>query len=69
MRINRKLEKFLSSALCPPPSVLRRGQTAIEYLLVTVSMLFVFVLMYSVLQPALANYFKWGGMVIVTPYK
>lgn len=47
----------------------RRGQTAIEYLLVTVSLLFVFVMMYKALQYSLSNQFKRGGMVIITMYK
>jgi hypothetical protein len=47
----------------------RKGQTAIEYLLVTVSLLFVFVLMFKALQYALANQFKSGGMVIIKMYK
>lgn len=47
----------------------RKGQTAIEYLLVTVSLLFVFVLMHKALQYALANQFKRGGMVIIKMYK
>ncbi len=47
----------------------RKGQTAIEYLLVTVSLLFVFVIMFKALQYALANQFKRGGLVIVKMYK
>jgi hypothetical protein len=47
----------------------RRGQTTIEYLLVTVSLLFVFVLMFKALQYALANQFKRGGTVIIKMYK
>ncbi|MDO8805347.1 MAG: hypothetical protein Q7R35_13070 [Elusimicrobiota bacterium] len=47
----------------------RRGQTTIEYLLVTVSLLFVFVMMFKSLQFALANQFKRGGVVIITMYK
>lgn len=47
----------------------RRGQTAIEYLLVTVSLLFIFVIMYRALSYALANQFKRGGIVIVKMYK
>ncbi len=46
----------------------RRGQTAIEYLLVTVSLLFVFVVMYKALQYSLSNQFKRGGMVIIRMY-
>jgi len=56
-----------------PPSriarfVPRGGQTAIEYLLVTVSLLFVFVVMYKALQYSLANQFRRGGLVIVRMY-
>ena len=47
----------------------RKGQTAIEYLLVTVSLLFVFSMMYKALQYSLSNQFKRGGMVIVRMYK
>ena len=47
----------------------RKGQTAIEYLLVTVSLLFVFVMMYRALQYAISNQFKRGGMVIMTVYQ
>jgi Flp pilus assembly pilin Flp len=47
----------------------RRGQTAVEYLLVTVSLLFVFVIMFKALQYALANQFKRGGLVIIKMYK
>lgn len=49
-------------------SAMRRGQTAIEYLLVTVSLLFVFVMMYKALQYALRNQFTRGGLVIVRMY-
>ena len=54
------------------PSSLRRrrsGQTAIEYLLVTVSLLFVFVMMYRSLQWYLSNQFTRGGMIILQMYK
>ncbi|MCM2267890.1 MAG: hypothetical protein NDI60_08990 [Elusimicrobiales bacterium] len=47
----------------------RRGQTAVEYLLVTVSLLFVFVMLYKALQYALSNQFKRGGLVIIRMYK
>jgi len=46
----------------------RGGQTAIEYLLVTASLLFVFVMMYRALQFSVANQFKRGGMVIMKVY-
>lgn len=47
----------------------RKGQTTIEYLLVTISLLFVFVIMYKSLQYALSNQFKRGGLVIIKMYK
>mgnify|MGYP007111634681 CR=1 FL=1 len=47
----------------------RNGQTVIEYLLVTVSLLVVFTVMYKALHYALANQFKRGGMVIIRMYK
>ena len=46
----------------------RRGQTAIEYLLVTASLLFVFVMMYRALQFSVGNQFKRGGLVIMKVY-
>jgi len=50
------------------PFTLRRGQTAVEYLLVTASLLFVFVMMHRALQYSVANQFKRGGMVIMRVY-
>ena len=47
----------------------RRGQTAIEYLLVTVSLLFVFVMMYRSLQWYLSGQFTKGGVIILKMYK
>jgi hypothetical protein len=47
----------------------RGGQTAIEYLLVTISLLFIFVMMFKALQYALSNQFKRGGLVIIRMYK
>lgn len=47
----------------------RRGQTTVEYLLVMVSLLFVFLIMFKALQYALSNQFKRGGMVIIKMYK
>ncbi|HAT72473.1 MAG TPA: hypothetical protein DCS63_06630 [Elusimicrobia bacterium] len=46
----------------------RRGQTAIEYLLVTISLLFVFVMMFKALQYSLANQFQRGGLVVIRMY-
>ena len=47
----------------------RKGQTAIEYLLVTVSLLFVFVMMYRSLQWYLSGQFTKGGIIILKMYK
>ena len=46
----------------------KKGQTTIEYLLVSVSLLLVFVVMYKALAYALANQFKRGGIVIIRMY-
>lgn len=46
----------------------RRGQAPVEYLLVTVSLLFLFVFMYRFLQGFLAREFKAGGTIIVRMY-
>ena len=46
----------------------RRGQVVIEYLLVSVSLLFVFTMMYKALQFSISNQFKRGGMVILKVY-
>ena len=47
----------------------RRGQTAIEYLLVTVSLLFVFVTLYRTLQWYLSREFRAGGVIVMKMYK
>jgi len=47
----------------------RRGQTAIEYLLVTASLLFVFVALYRTLQWYLSREFRAGGVVVMRMYK
>ncbi len=52
----------------PRPWRRRRGQTAVEYLLVTASLLFVFVFMYRFLNGFLAREFKAGGTIIVRMY-
>jgi hypothetical protein len=62
------LLNFKSFAPRCPRSAARRGQTAIEYLLVTISLLFVFVVMYKALQYSLTNQFQRGGLVIVRTY-
>lgn len=46
----------------------RSGQTAIEYLLVTVSLLAVFVMMYQSLQWYLTGQFTRGGVIILQMY-
>lgn len=46
----------------------RNGQTVVEYILVTVALLVVFVIMYRSLQWAVADAFKSGGKVIVRTY-
>ena len=59
-----------SSTLYPKPSTLkRRGQTTVEYLLVTVSLLTVFVMMYRSLQWYLSKQFTNGGVIILRMYK
>ncbi len=60
------------SSFVPRPSSFRRGrrgQTTVEYLLVMVSLLFVFVIMFKALQYALSNQFKRGGVVIIKMYR
>ena len=52
-----------------PVFSLRRGQTAIEYLLVTVSLLTVFIMLYRSLQWYLAKQFTSGGVIILRMYK
>lgn len=47
----------------------RRGQTAVEYLLVTVSLTVAFAVAYRVLQWYLAQQFKQGGVVILRMYQ
>ena len=69
MRFNFSAKRFLPSTLYPKPSTLRRGQTAIEYLLVTVSLLFVFVTLYRALQWYLSREFRAGGVIVVRMYK
>ena len=71
MRTSMKPRGKTPFTLYPLPAVRRsrRGQTAIEYLLVTVSLLFVFVMMYRALQYAVSNQFKRGGLVIMKVYQ
>jgi len=58
-----------ASGIRRPFRARRKGQTAIEYLLVTVSLLFVFVMMYRSLQWYLSNQFTRGGIIILQMYK
>ena len=51
------------------PIVLRRGQTAIEYILVTVALVMAFAFMFRSLQWILSKEFKKGGIVILKMYK
>ncbi len=46
----------------------KRGQTAVEYLLTTVTLVTVFAGMYGFLQGQLKGLFKIAGMRILTPY-
>lgn len=48
---------------------LRRGQTAVEYLLVTVVLTVTFALVYRVLQSYLSRQFTRGGIIIIRMYK
>ncbi|MBU4205221.1 hypothetical protein KKH26_03560 [Patescibacteria group bacterium] len=48
---------------------LRRGQTAIEYSLIMLALLFVFSMMYRSLQWYLSNELKGGGTIILRMYK
>jgi len=46
----------------------RKGQTAVEYILVTVSLLIVFIIMFRALQWAVKDTFIKGAKVIVRTY-
>jgi ABC-type sulfate transport system permease subunit len=46
----------------------RKGQTVVEYILVTVALVMVFVIMYRALQWAVADAFKSGAKVVVRTY-
>ena len=48
---------------------LRRGQTAVEYLLVTVVLTVAFSMIYRVLQSYLTRQFTQGGVIILRMYK
>ena len=65
MRWEFDLKRFSPSAL----KRLRRGQTAVEYLLVTVVLTVTFSMVYRVLQSYLARQFTQGGIIILRMYK
>ncbi len=46
----------------------RKGQTAVEYLLTTLTLVTVFAGMYGFLQGQLKGLFKIAGVKILTPY-
>lgn len=46
----------------------KRGQTAVEYLLTTLTLVTVFAGMYGFLQGQLKGLFRIAGMKILTPY-
>ncbi|MBU2530200.1 MAG: hypothetical protein KKD35_04085 [Elusimicrobia bacterium] len=48
---------------------LRKGQTAVEYSLIMLALLFVFTIMYTSLQWYLSKEFKSGGIIILRMYK
>ena len=51
------------------PLLNSRGQTAIEYVLITLALLFAFAMIYRALQWYIAREFKHGASVIVRMYK
>ncbi|MEA3306452.1 MAG: hypothetical protein U9Q34_01545 [Elusimicrobiota bacterium] len=57
------------SLLSPLPSPLRRGQTAIEYILIMLALFFVFSMMYRSLQWYLSKEFRAGGIIVLRMYK
>ena len=72
MRWKLDPERFSPAACRLPPAALRRlrrGQTAVEYLLVTVVLTVTFALVYRVLQSYLSRQFMQGGIVILRMYK
>ncbi|HBB66149.1 MAG: hypothetical protein A2X28_04350 [Elusimicrobia bacterium GWA2_56_46] len=67
--VKAKSPKRFSFITHPSSLILRKGQTTIEYLLVTVSLLTVFVMMYRSLQWYLSKQFTNGGVIILRMYK
>lgn len=51
------------------PANRRRGQTAVEYILVTTALLIAFVMIYRVMQWYLTAQFREGGTVIMRKYE
>jgi hypothetical protein len=47
----------------------RKGQTTVEYILITVVMVIVFVVMHKAMQWACAKEFEKGGLKILHMYK
>jgi len=48
---------------------LRKAQTTVEYILITLVMVVVFVVMYKALQWAIAKRFEQGAMSVLHMYK
>lgn len=48
---------------------LRKGQTSVEYILITVVMVVVFVFLHKAMQWAVSQQFKQGGITILKMYK
>ena len=65
--LKKILRRF--STLNPLPYTLKKGQTAIEYSLIMLALLFVFSMMYRSLQWYLAKEFRVGGVIILRMYK
>ena len=62
-------KRFFSYTPSTKPSTLRRGQTAVEYLLVTVALTVAFAMVYRTLQWYLASQFTSGGVIILRMYQ
>ena len=50
------------------PAAYRRGQTTVEYILVTAALTVTFFVIYKILQGFLARQFKMGGIIILRMY-